>query len=300
MERRTVVVCPTSHLDWDWLDTFGEYERVGPPDANQYTGPTDSILTGVADLLASHRTFRFSLAEVGFLRAFVERHPHRLEQLLDERLELMGGGITSPDNLICHGEVFIRNYLLGRAWLASVGLSANVGPVAWLPDDFGHDPQLPVVLAAMGLEYVGVSRVPGSIQPFATQPLDGGKSVAQQLMDEGLVFQWVASDGSQVLAHFMPDKYAAFWAGGSPTPWTFVDDFATGWPEVAGQPLLLVTAGGDFARARWKDGTWLTSLAHNQPPAGFAVELGTFDTFMRQAAPVVCARQEPLLAQNFY
>src|SRR4051812_32951027 len=276
MERRTVVVCPTSHLDWDWLDTFGEYERVGPPDANQYTGPTDSILTGVADLLASHRTFRFSLAEVGFLRAFVERHPHRLEQLLDERLELLGGGITSPDNLICHGEVFIRNYLLGRAWLSSVGLAANVAPVAWLPDDFGHDPQLPVVLAAMGLEFVGISRVPGSPQPFPTTP-EFGNSVAKQLADGGLVFAWVAGDGSQVLTHFMPSTYAAVWQGdGTGDLAAFLEAHPDGWPVVDGRPLWLATAGGDFVQAEWAGGNWVTFLEDNPPPGDVSAELGTF------------------------
>ena len=302
-DEARVVVCPTSHLDWDWNTTFAGYGQVGqPPGGSQYVASVDDVLTGAANLLTSDASFCFSLAEIGFLRAFAERNPGSLAQLLavdPERLLLMGGGITSPDNLVCHGEVFVRNYLVGRAWLASVGFSGHVGPVAWLPDDFGHDPQLPIALAAMGLQYLGVSRVPGSPQPFAIQPQDGSPSVAQQLADGGLVFEWVAADGSQVLAHFMPDKYAPL-ADGTAKWAPFVEGFPDGWPLVGGQPLWLAPAGGDFVRAQWAGGDWVAFLQANPAPAGFTTEIGTFITFMAQAAPAAGATQAPLLAQNFY
>src|SRR4051794_40853989 len=184
-----LVVCPTTHIDWDWIDTFIEYVTIGPqPDGNDL-GPTDEVLNGVVQLLASELDFRFSLAEIGYLRRFIAHQPTALATLQAAgagRFLLAGGGITSPDSLVCNGEVFIRNYLLGQQWLRGAGLAANVGPIAWLPDDFGHDPQLPVALAAMGLAYAGLSRVPGSPQgsPCAA-PLDGSPSVAAGLNQNG-------------------------------------------------------------------------------------------------------------------
>ncbi|KAJ7872193.1 hypothetical protein B0H14DRAFT_3439146 [Mycena olivaceomarginata] len=46
-----------------------------------------------------------------------------------------------------------------------MGLADNVFPVAWVPDDFGHSPQLPVLVEAFGMKAIGLSRIPGSIQP---------------------------------------------------------------------------------------------------------------------------------------
>ena len=314
-------VCPTSHLDWDWLDTFAEYFEVGPPDPDDlgYVGAAKDILTGVCQLLRAQPDFCYSLAEVAYLRAYLAVSPGDLATLQSagkgpgpNRFELIGGGITSPDNLVCHGEVFIRNYLLGRRWLESVGLSANVIPAAWLPDDFGHDPQLPVVLNAMGLSWLGISRVPGSIQPFANQPLqppDGLviPSVADVLKSEGLVFPWIASDGSQVLTHFMPATYGAVWDG-EPDHLGSLGDFAestiNGWPVVNGiGRVLFAPAGGDFAFAQWDGGNWQAFLEYysktkksGDPDAQF----GTFAQFMVQVAASAGPARSPLLAQNYW
>jgi alpha-mannosidase len=89
-----------------------------------------------------------------------------------------GGGITSPDNLLPHGESFIRNYLVGKKFLDEHGITWNsLGNrekkirlkcyeftcyyIAWLPDDFGHDSQLPVMLKAMNMRAVSMARLPG-------------------------------------------------------------------------------------------------------------------------------------------
>ena len=306
-----VLVCPTSHLDWDWYDTFAEYFQVGPPSTNGYAGAVNAILSGVCQLLSTEPSFCYSLAEVGYLQAFLAANPDALATLLSagpDRFVLMGGGITSPDNLMCHGEVFIRNYLVGRRWLESVGLHALVAPVAWLPDDFGHDPQLPVVLAAMGLPWLGLSRVPGSPQPFANQPIDGSPSVADQLNAEGLVFPWIAGDGSLVLAHYMPSTYGAVWDGskGSGPLQYFVEKYTTGWPTVTEAPLFFAPAGGDFVFSQWNAGTqgsWLTIVAdynQNKKATDPGAMFGTFPQFMTQAAGSAGTPRSPLLGQNYW
>jgi alpha-mannosidase len=308
-----VLVCPTSHLDWDWLDTFAQYFQIGPPQAGPYAGPVSLVLTGVYDLLNTQPTFAFCLAETGYLQAFVAANPGSVTLLasVPDRFVLLGGGITSPDNLVCHGEVFIRNYLVGRQWLASVGLAANVSPVAWLPDDFGHDPQLPVTLAAMGLQWAGISRVPGSPQPFANQPLDKNlSSVAQQLESGGVVFPWVASDGSVVLTHYLPATYGEIWDGSKTAAdlQEFVENSAPLWPTVNGERTLLATAGGDFAVSEWTaggPGNWVRFVQdYNDvnPGTDPAAVIGTFPEFMAMVADSgsAGAAQSPLQAQNYW
>lgn len=319
-----VIVCPTSHMDWDWHDTFAEYFSVGPPSYDFPNGAgtggaVSDILTGVCDLLtvpppSTGPSFSYSMAEVAYLQSFLAASPGRLPVLISagpDRFALMGGGITSPDNLLCHGEVFIRNYLVGRRWLESVGLRAHVSPVAWLPDDFGHDPQLPVVLAAMGLKWVGISRVPGSVQPYPNQPLNppGGDSVATQLTKGGLVFPWIADDGSAVLTLFMPDTYGAPWDGsaGAGGLESYVENFAEGWPVVDGAAQMFAPAGGDFIFSQWNAGqdSWLTVVNdYNQDrkkkAADPAADIGTFAQFMAIAAGAAGKAQAPLLAQNYW
>lgn len=66
------------------------------------------------------------------------------------RLRLVGGGVTSPDNLLPSGESFIRNYLIGKRWLDRWQIPYL--DTYWMPDNFGHDSQLPIVLNAMGAQ----------------------------------------------------------------------------------------------------------------------------------------------------
>src|SRR5438045_4022727 len=110
---------------------------------------------------ASGAHYYYSVAELGYLQRFVEAHPDRLDSLraVGADLRIVGGGITSPDSLLPPGEAFIRDYLVGKTWVdATLGLAIRQ---AWVPDDFGHDAQLPIVLEAMGFEGVGFGRVPG-------------------------------------------------------------------------------------------------------------------------------------------
>ena len=137
-------------------------------------------------------------------------HPELLQPLKDvgQDLRIVGGGITSPDNLLPSGEAFIRDYLVGKTWVdATLGLPIRQ---AWLPDDFGHDAQLPIVLEAMGFQGVGFARVSRRRHHPALSS-DASRRrrtpIAAQLLQEGIDFVWQARDGSQTLAHWMPNSY---------------------------------------------------------------------------------------------
>lgn len=168
-----IILGMDAHLDWDWLGPFEQLVRepgIGGP------GSAQQIIEQAWQLMSSHQgatPYRYSVCEMGFLRAVLDLEPNLLEQFrrdhLATQLAIEGGGITSPDNLLTHGEAFIRCYLLGTAWQrATLGVTTTV---CYLPDDFGHDAQLPVVLEAMGFAGVTFSRLPGS-WPDLGQPLD--------------------------------------------------------------------------------------------------------------------------------
>src|SRR5215475_15092911 len=164
---RVVIISQSSHLDWDWRHTFEVY-FAGPladPLLLLLPGPVDTILSDAVGLMTQYHgtgvPYYYSVAEMGYLARFVQAHPELLEPLhaVGQDLRIVGGGITSPDNLLPPGEAFIRDYLVGKSWVdATLGLPIRE---AWLPDDFGLDSQLPIVLEAMGLGGVGFGRVPG-------------------------------------------------------------------------------------------------------------------------------------------
>lgn len=193
-----------AHCDWDWIQTFPQYFQT----AHSGQGVNGALLSalqllaGTAPGGASLNVY--SMCEMAYLQEFVSYQQSLGNdvvsqiQALGSKFRLVGGGITSPDSLLTSGEGFLRNYLLGKLWLASVLPDLLPLKHAWLPDDFGHDPELPVALQALGLISTAFERLPGTA-PGA--PLPGETS---ELLGNGVDFFWKASDGSQVFAHWLP------------------------------------------------------------------------------------------------
>lgn len=84
----------------------------------------------------------------------------------------------------------------------------------WIPDDFGHDSQLPIMMEAMQAKGVAFARVPGSCEcgycPF-NSTTDNWHNVAHRTLISkgtgGIEFNWEAADGSSVFAYYMPTHY---------------------------------------------------------------------------------------------
>jgi len=72
----------------------------------------------------SSTPYLYSVAETGFLQRFWQVNPSLLSvlQSVGSDLHPVGGGITSPDNIVCNGETLLRNYLYGWKKLKGVGL----------------------------------------------------------------------------------------------------------------------------------------------------------------------------------
>lgn len=255
---KVLILSQSSHLDWDWLLPFPVLLNNEPPTNTGYFGANNGSATQIFEAASEFlnpvqeppSTYYYSICEIGFLRGFANNNPGAFAVLKQAgaNLRIVGGGITSPDNLLPTGEAFIRNYLIGKLWVdANLQLPLRQ---AWLPDDFGQDSQLPVLLAAMGFQGVGFSRIPGAA-PYTLTPVDGSPSVAAQLLRNGVDFIWQAADGSQVITHWMQGTYCQGddigERGSNPT---YIEQFinnliATNKPA-SPTPYIFVPVGCDF------------------------------------------------------
>lgn len=209
--KRVLILSHAAHMDWDWLNPFPyNVDKTGAsystyPYFNGTCQPADSILS-LATQNLKDPDYYYSVCEMGFLRAFARNNPNLFDQMkASERLRIVGGGITSPDNLLPNGEAFFRNFLVANQWLDSVQVQWS--NQVWVPDDFGHDPQLPVMLNAMDAMGVGFARIPGACDGNP-QKFSEPKS---QLLDPttgGVDFVWQADDGSEVIAHWLEAHYS--------------------------------------------------------------------------------------------
>src|SRR4051794_1154287 len=109
-----------AHMDWDWLNTFQDLVVTG----NSGAASAQALLEAAWQLMvqsAGQTPYPYAVCEMGFLRAVLQREPGLVAQFreynLSQQLSIEGGGLTSPDNLLSHGEAFIRTYLLGQGWL---------------------------------------------------------------------------------------------------------------------------------------------------------------------------------------
>lgn len=77
----------------------------------------------------------------------------------------------------------MRNYLSGMQFLREQNVTWS-GTI-WMPDDFGHDSQLPVLTEALGVKAVSFSRLPGGCQQGQDNPAPG-MSFAVRIDFEGI------------------------------------------------------------------------------------------------------------------
>jgi alpha-mannosidase len=206
--QHVLILSMDAHMDWDWQVTFQDYLTGS---TSPHSAVTDIVNDAFSLMQASNTTpfYYYSICEMGFFEGAVQLNPdltQNFQTLIGNKLRIVGGGVTSPDNLLPHGEALLRNYLVGKTWMQSTfGLPLRQ---AYVPDDFGHDSQFPVLLAAMGLMGVSFSRIPGAPnQGPAATPLDGGQSLNDELVQNGVDFVWEAADGSTTIAHYMQQTY---------------------------------------------------------------------------------------------
>lgn len=296
-----VILEQSAHCDWDWLQTFDQYF------VKAYSGfGVRGLLSAGIKLVTNTPGYTYVFCEVSFLKKYFESNPPDLDDwrnaIAAGTFRFSSGGFTSAENLTLHTESFIRNYLLGRWWLKNT-LDATASLRMWVPDDFGHDAQLPVLLQALGYTGVAFWRIPvagpeappsGTVQingssytvsasssaPSAFLVADNGNGAI------GVDFVWQAADGSATQVHWLMNSYSEgntdLGSDTSSPNANGLDEAVSGTTSYQGltpSGIAFIPIDNDFAMpyeglpdalAGWSNG-------------GVTAQLGTFDDFMTQA-----------------
>jgi alpha-mannosidase len=294
----------SAHCDWDWLVTFEQY--YGDPHNGQHQPVRETLreaLRYISQGIEAGLPYTYVFCEVAYLQAFMDdpdvaqHDKDQLKQYAGKNFFFASGGITSAENLLVHPEAFIRNYLLGRQWLAATfGATAANGAVSnqmWIPDDFGHDAQLPSLLEAMGFTGAGFWRIPAQCGVYNnTCPEAKGRPHAPSHYlpkQVGLDFMWIANDRSAVQAHWLSEGYCqgnALSSGnsiGSGWQTTIANFIAQNTTDVMPTPYMFTPIDCDFA-APYDNGPSIYDQWNAQTNESTYVVQATFDDFMKLVA----------------
>ncbi|HET9425463.1 MAG TPA: glycosyl hydrolase-related protein [Gemmatimonadaceae bacterium] len=194
------------------------------------------------------------------------------------RLEA-GPWYVLADELIPGGEALVRNLLLGRHTLASLGAASP--PVLYCPDSFGHPAVLPELAQGFGLPLIILWRGYGG-----------------RRWPSGDVVRWAAPSGAQAIVfHLPPDGYEL----GSSLP-AEPDAARARWQRIretlAGRASVGVTMlqNGADHHARQRDlpeaVAQLTELAHQ---SGYRLRTGSLRGFAEALVARAEAQRPPII-----
>lgn len=178
---KSVTIVNHTHWDREWY--FSDQDSL----------VLSSILfTNAVDELERHKNASFVLDGqmsilTDYLRAMPQMKP-RIEKLVASGQLQIGPWYTQPDALHVQGEALLRNGMIGTLLANRIGERMAIG---YLPDTFGFNAQLPVILNQLGLKRFLFWR---GIDPTQTK---------------GFYFNWESlGGGSQVAAADMPQGYS--------------------------------------------------------------------------------------------
>ncbi len=173
-----------SHSHWDraWYLPFESYRH-------RLVRMTDRILA-LLEQNEEYKSFMFD-GQTILLEDYIGVRPHsaeRIRRLIRGKRLIIGPWYVLPDLYLVSGESVVRNLQAGAADGRAWGGLLHVG---YVPDPFGHFAQLPQVLHQFGLKtFLFMRGMPE--KDFDTL---------------GSIFDWVAPDGSKVVATYMIDGY---------------------------------------------------------------------------------------------
>ncbi len=150
------------------------------------------LVNNLLEILETDKEFSYFTfdGQTVVLEDYLEVVPEKralLQKFVRNGRILIGPWYVLPDEFLISGESMIRNLLMGRAVASEFGHVMNVG---YIPDPFGHVSQIPQILSQFGIDSAIFAR--------------GTGSEADEL---GAEFIWEASDGSEVLTHWLPLSY---------------------------------------------------------------------------------------------
>jgi alpha-mannosidase len=165
-----------AHLDLAWLWPLEETRR-----------KARRTFHSVVGLMARYPELRFNQSSAQVYSWIEQDDPALFENLRtlvrEGRWDIVGGMWVEPDGNLPAGESWVRQLLFGQRYFqAKFELGAKV---AWLPDSFGFNGNLPQLLQSAGIPYFFTHKLTWNERnPF---PYD--------------LYWWEGIDGSRVLAH---------------------------------------------------------------------------------------------------
>jgi mannosylglycerate hydrolase len=176
---RTVAVVPHTHWDREWYLPFQAFRL-------RLVELLDDLLPELeSDPSYAHFLLDGQLAVVDDHVAVRPGDLDRIRRLNSTGRIAVGPWYTLPDEFLVSGETLVRDLQLGFEKAAPLGGAMEVG---YLPDMFGHVAQMPQLLRLFGIDDAVVWRgVPSEVDRTA--------------------FRWVAPDGSEVRAEYLPTGY---------------------------------------------------------------------------------------------
>lgn len=165
-----------AHIDLAWLWPMEETRR-----------KARRTFHSVVGLMASYPELRFNQSSAQIYTWLEQDDPELFEKVKvlaqEGRWDIIGGMWVEPDGNLPAGESWVRQLLFGQRYFQSkFGQSPKV---AWLPDSFGFNGNLPQLLLSAGMPYFFTHKLTWNERnPF---PYD--------------LYWWEGIDGSRVLAH---------------------------------------------------------------------------------------------------
>jgi alpha-mannosidase len=174
-----------AHIDLAWLWPISETQR-----------KVHRTFGTVLELMKQHPDLKFNQSSAQAYAWLEQRDPAMFGEIQarvkEGRWEPIGGMWVEPDGQMLHGESWVRHIQYGqRYFLEKFGITSTV---AWLPDTFGFNPQLPQLLCSGGIDY------------FFTTKLHWNET-AEFPHD---LFTWQGLDGSKVLAHCFWNQFDSY------------------------------------------------------------------------------------------
>ncbi|MFW9886303.1 MAG: alpha-mannosidase [Candidatus Thorarchaeota archaeon] len=183
MEPDNVEAILISETHWDraWYRTFQQFRLRLVNLVNE--------LLDILDRDPEFKTFTFD-GQTVVIEDYLEMVPHQRKRFTrhvkDGRIDI-GPWYVLPDVFLVSGEALIRNLLMGHRIGKEFGGVIDVG---YIPDPFGHVSQIPMILSQFNYNSAIFARGTGN-----------------EIDDLGAEFIWEASDGSEVLTHWLPYSY---------------------------------------------------------------------------------------------
>ena len=177
-----LLIVPHSHWDREWYDTYENFRFY--------------LVQFMDDLIESlerdHAIPGFLLdGQMILVDDYLEIKPEmkgRFARLAGGGRITLGPWYVQPDEFLVSGESLVRNLQIGIAAARGFGEPMMEG---YVPDTFGHIPQLPQILRGVGI---------GTFYAM--------RGLGADVEELGSEFLWEAPDGSSVRTHYLVESYS--------------------------------------------------------------------------------------------